>query len=158
MTASSGKEIEVAVSNYSLLHYKALPLEGLCSPLVDRWKHNNMPKPNRDMIDMLKRSIQKDGMRNPLTIEWFDPHWDKPNEGDPSWAVRIGNNRLIALLELGWRGAPALVIVPEGFEAPEGTYEKVAVNSALALFSADHPWWHSYILRDLYPTYVPRCA
>lgn len=146
-------------TRYQLRYYKALPLGGLCSPLLDRWKHNNLPPPNRDMIDMLKRSIEKDGMRNPLTVEWFDPFNDRP-DGDPKWAVRVGNNRLIAILELGQSEAPALVIVPEGVAGPDnaGTYEVIPVVSALALFSAEHPWWHSYILRELYPTYVPRCA
>lgn len=139
---------------FQFRHYKALPLAGLSSPLIDRLGKQNFPARNRMLIDSLKDSIQVNGMRNPLTIEWFDPYDDR-NQTDPSWAVRIGNNRLIALLELGVKTAPALVIVPEGVEGLAGTYERISVDAALGLFSADHPWWHSQILRRMLPTWVP---
>lgn len=144
---------------FQLRYYPSLQLDEVYSPLLDRWRGVGFPHPNRLIVDALKRSIEKDGMRNPLTIEWFDPLDDR-NQTNPTWAVRIGNNRLIAMLELGQSEAPALVIVPHNdvMTPLSGTYEVLPVDSALALFSADHPWWHSYILRDFYPTCVPRCA
>jgi len=139
---------------YELRYYKALPIEGLCSPLMDRLNADTVPPRHRANIDHVKDSIQVNGMRNPLTVEWFAP--DPSREVD--WYVRIGNNRLCALFLLGVKEAPALVIVPEGVEGPSGAYELLSVEAALALFDAEHPWWNSYILRELNPDNVPRNA
>ncbi len=142
-------------TRYELRYYPALPLEGLVSTLADRLP--DIPPHNRELVDGLKESIDRDGLRNPLTVEWFDPYDDR-NNPNPYWSPRIGNNRLVALLELDEVEAPCLVIVPEGVTGPAGTYETLSVDAALALFDATHPWWHSYILRRLKPQLVPRCA
>ena len=140
--------------DYELRYYKALPIEGLCSPLMDRLNSDTVPPRHRANIDHVKDSIQVNGMRNPLTVEWFAP--DPSREVD--WYVRIGNNRLCALYLLGYTTAPCLVIVPVGVQGPAGTYELLSVEAALALFDAEHPWWHSYILRKLNPEQVPEGA
>lgn len=148
---------------YELRYYRELPLEELYSPLLDRLGGAGFPQRNRSLIEGLKDSIQNSGMRNPLTVEWFDPYGEKHR--NPRWSVRIGNNRLIALLELGDAHAPCLVIyphkhAPEGFPvtAPSGSYEVLDFISALALFDASHPWWHSYTLQLYRPDLVPPAA
>lgn len=138
-------------------YYPALSLHMLRSPLLDRYYAATLPPRHREMIAEVGNSINIYGMRNPLTVEWFDPYNDKVNAA-PDWAVRIGNNRLVALVIMGEARAPALVIVPDGVKGPADTYETLTVDAALALFDATHPWWHSYILRDLKPDLVPRCA
>ena len=144
--------------NYELRFYKALSLAGLSSPLIDRLDRlEELPPKTRDLVEHLKDSIQVNGMRNPITVEWFDVYDDR-NQTNPKWAIRIGNNRAIALMELGEMVAPCLVLVPEGVEGPAGTYEEISKDAALALFSADHPWWHSWLLRDMFPNLVPRGA
>lgn len=144
-------------TGYELRYYPALSLHILRSPLLDRYYAETLPPKHHEMIAEVGNSINLYGMRNPLTVEWFDPYNDKINAA-PDWAVRIGNNRLVALIIMGEVTAPALVIVPEGVTGPAGTYETVSVDAALTLFDAAHPWWHSYILRDLKPDLVPRCA
>ena len=141
-------------TRYELRYYRSLPLEGLCSPLLDRIY--DLPPRNAETVERLTESIQVNGMRNPLTVEWFAP--------DPSrevnWYIRIGNQRAAALILMGESHAACLFIVPEGVEGPAYTapYEVLSVDAALALFSADHPWWHSYILRTFRPDLVPPAA
>jgi hypothetical protein len=145
---------------YELRYYPALTIDQVYTPLLSRWKGVGFPQHNRQMVDWLKMSIDKEGLKNPLTVEWFDPWNDteRADEKDKRWSVRIGSNRLIALLELDFKEAPALVIRPHGIAGPEGSYKPLNFQSALALFTADHPWWHSYILRDFCPKMVPKGA
>ena len=146
------------VDKIQLRYYKALPLAGLCSPLIDRLGKAGFPASNRQLIESIKDSIQVNGMRNPLTVEWFDVYNDHEDADNKGWGIRIGNNRAIALMELGEMVAPCLVLVPHGVEGPAGTYESITVEAALTLFSAEHPWWHSQILRHMLPNLVPRGA
>jgi hypothetical protein len=118
--------------------------------------HGFIPEPKRVLVDRVKNSIAKDGMRNPLIIEWFTQ--------DPSlplrWLSTIGNNRYMALQELGVAAVPALVIFPTsvtGVPELSGDYETLDFMSALALFDASHPWWNSAALRGFCPSLVPRC-
>ncbi len=148
---------------YELLYYPALPLEGLGNPLL---RMDKLPDVKRKLVDRVKASMQMEGMRNPLTVEWFG-HNDIGNE--PMWSIRIGNNRHAALLEMGCHNAPALVIVPlveprryDEFQyaanPPSGDYVPVDFMSALALFDASHPWWHSPLLKLWRPDLVPPAA
>jgi len=144
------------VDKIQLRYYKALPLAGLCSPLIDRLNRGeSLPPVNRELVDSLKDSIQVNGMRNPLSIEWFDPYHPRTNP-NPSWSIRIGNNRAVALIELGQTTAPCLVLVPEGVEGPAGTYDEISKDAALALFTADHPWWDSWDMQHMFPNEVPK--
>lgn len=141
---------------FELRYYPALDLTQLYSPLLDRLRGEGLPLTKRVLVEEVKKSIEKDGMRNPLTVEWFAEYQCDPSK--ETWSVRIGNNRLVALLELDRTTAPCLVIVPDGMDGPAGTYETLDFMSALARFDAAHPWWHSYILRLYRPDLVPRAA
>lgn len=96
-------------------------------------------------------------MRNPLTVEWFDPWDDNDSSPNKTWSIRIGNQRAVAALMLGWEEVPALIIAPREIEVLEGC-RPISPDSALALFDASHPWWHSYLLRKYHPNLIPRCA
>ena len=156
-TCSFFHEKLVREQPYRLLYYPDFDIRDLGSPLFNTERAMEVKK---DYIARVRASIEKDGMRNPLTIEWFDPKdGERGKVGrNPGWGVRIGNNRYMALLQMEKFQAPALVIVPDGIPAPGGTYEKLPFMNALALFDAAHPWWHSYILRKYRPDLVPPAA
>lgn len=147
---------------YELRYYPSTSLRSLASPLIHAYKcQREYPPQNIRAIEAIKDSIAREGLRNPLIVEWYNPWEDHPNAKEKFWGVRVGNQRAAALLELDRDVAPALVIVPTNPPIPchlSGTYRVVRFMDALALFDASHPWWHSYILRKYRPDLVPPAA
>lgn len=122
--------------------------------------NGGIPEAKEKLVDRVMQSIARDGMRNPLIIEWMtdDPH--KPVR----WLTSIGNNRWLALDRLGVEGCEALVIHPTVNGEPDtqlpelsGDYEVLPFMAALARFDATYPWWNSHTMRKFCPSLVPRC-
>jgi len=115
-----------------------------------------IPQPKRVLIDRVKQSIACEGVRNPIIVEWFTQDDRYPLR----WLTTIGNNRYIALDELGFESVAALVIWPQHVLTPElsGRYKALDFMTALALFDASYPWWNSATMRSYSPGLVPRCA
>ena len=87
-----------------------------------------------DRFERLKRSIQDEGILNPVMIEYFVK--EKPNgrgHHPLGLAVQVGNNRVCAMDVLGIERGPALFIVPRSVIhlLPEGLYEDVAQDKTL---------------------------
>ena len=119
-----------------------------------------VPRHKRVLVDRVKNSIAQEGMRNPLIVEWY-PRAHPVKQDFPRWLCTIGNNRYVALDELGVEGCEALVLYPEHPKevVPElsGDYEVLSPLAALARFDATYPWWNSHALRKFFPTLVPKC-
>ena len=142
---------------YELRFYPALDLSQVSCTLLDYEKeHGAIPPHKRKLVDRVKGSIAEEGLRNPLIVEWFTQHPDTPLR----WLTTIGNNRYIAMRELGRQHAEALVIHPTGTMVPllSGAYGVLDFLPALALFDATYPWWNSEALRGYAPQLVPRCV
>ena len=148
-------------SPYQFRYYPSFPLmapvgdqvEGLRSPLLTRMRRDDVPPRTRRLITHVRQSIAKEGLKNPLIVEWFDCD-DERNNKNPGWCIRLGSNRAVALIELGELYAPVLLIKPYGVVAPRrntGIYTIKEFESALTLFTADHPWFHSPILKQYIP-------
>ena len=82
------------------LYYAMLPIRklhfGVSRPKSWWDKHPNHVK----MLQQLKKSIQKEGLRNPLTV-------------DSTFTVQVGNQRLQALKDLKIKLAPCIVCTNE---------------------------------------------
>jgi hypothetical protein len=124
-----------------------------CTLYEHREVHGEVPPHKRVLIDRVKNSIAQEGMRNPLIIEWYP-------QDSPRWLCTIGNNRYVALDELGVEGCEALVLYPLREITPplSGHYEVLPFMTALARFDATYPWWNSETMRKFCPPLVPRCV
>lgn len=116
----------------------------------------SIPERKEKLVDRVQQSIARDGMRNPLIIEWMTEDPRKPIR----WLTSIGNNRWLALDRLGVEGCEALVIYPLCEDTPplSGDYEVLPFMAALARFDATYPWWNSETMRKFCPPLVPRCV
>lgn len=112
--------------------------------------NGGIPEAKAKCVNRVKQSIARDGMRNPLIIEWEQGRW----------MVTVGNNRWLALDRLGVEGCEALVIYPLCEPTPtlSGNYEALPFMAALARFDATYPWWNSETMRKFCPPLVPRCV
>ena len=119
-------------------------------------EHGAIPQAKRILVDRVKQSIACEGVRNPIIVEWFTQDDRYPLR----WLTTIGNNRYIALDELGKESVAALILFPTGVGVPplSGRYDVRDFMSALALFDATYPWWNSMAMRGYSPGLVPRCA
>lgn len=150
-------EKNVRAAPYELRYYPDFDYMQVSCTLLEYFeKYHDWPPQKRKLIDRVKASIADEGLRNPLMVEWYtqDPRWPV------RWMTTIGNNRHVALHELGVKGCPALILFPTEMEVPElsGDYEVRSFLSALALFDAAHPWWHSRTMWKFCPSLVPPCA
>lgn len=118
--------------------------------------HGGIPESKAKLVERVKGSIAEEGMRNPLVVEWFTEDPRKPLR----WMVTIGNNRYLAIDELGWETCEAMIVWPTDTVVPElsGDYETLPFLVALAHFDATYPWWNSENFRRAFPTLVPRCV
>lgn len=118
--------------------------------------HGGIPEGKAKLVERVKGSIAKEGLRNPLIVEWFTEDPRKPVR----WMVTIGNNRHMALEDLGMFHVPVLVLFPTSEAVPElsGDYESLPFLTALARFDATYPWWNSATMRSFCPSLTPRCV
>lgn len=117
--------------------------------------------PKRKLVERVRTSIAAEGMRNPLIIEWY-PKAHPVKSDFPRWLCTIGNNRYVALDDLGVKGCEALILYPkhptEIVDELSGDYEVLRPLAALARFDATYPWWNSHALRGVFPSLVPKCV
>jgi hypothetical protein len=136
---------------YTLHYYPSYPLDQL-----DNNKVRNLARilrPNRRNKGMeyvfaegVALSIEEEGLRNPLTIEWFSLIPKEP----PQWTVRTGNNRWLALTHFLMREtAPCLFICPANQKLPPGIAFPKTPAQAVKLFDDQKVWGDSLILRRL---------
>lgn len=142
---------------FQLRFYSALPMDAVSSTLKETLAETGgLPESKARLVKRVKGSIAKEGLRNPFIVEWFTQDPRLPLR----WLVTIGNNRYIAVEELGWTHIPALVLFPTDKQVPElsGDYEVLDFMAALARFDATYPWWNSEAMRRFCPPLVPRCV
>lgn len=142
---------------FSLRFYPAFDIRQVTSSLKESIvQHGGIPERKAPLIERVKGSISRDGLRNPLIVE----HYTQDERYPLRWMVTIGNNRYIALEELGMFHVPVLVLFPTDRAVPDlsGDYEELPFLLALARFDATYPWWNSAALCRFCPPLVPRCA
>jgi hypothetical protein len=136
-----------------------------CTLYEHKQVFGEIPLPKRKLVERVRTSIAAEGMRNPLIIEWY-PKAHPVKSDFPRWLCTIGNNRYVALDDLGVKGCEALVLFPTrptvanpGNPTPlSGDYEVLRPLAALARFDATYPWWNSHALRAVFPSLVPKCV
>jgi hypothetical protein len=112
---------------YTRLFYPEYPLDLLDNNkvrILDRILGGNRRRRSREYNSAwgIAESIKLEGLHNPLTIEWFSVY---PNE-PPTWSVRDGNNRWLALTHfLKRETAPCLFFVLADREPPPGEYKNL---------------------------------
>jgi len=149
-------ERQVRPEPYQLRFYPAFDYRQVSCTLKEfEQDHGGIPEAKAKLVERVKGSIAKEGLRNPLIVEWYTEDPRKPLR----WMVTIGNNRYMALDELGFETAPALILFPTNKTVPElsGDYEVLPFLAALARFDATYPWWNSAAMRGFVPSLVP-CA
>jgi len=148
-------ERQIRPAPFQLRFYSDFDYMQVSCTLLEYYElYHDWPPSKRKLIDRVKSSIADEGMRNPLIVEWYtqDPRWPV------RWMTTVGNNRHVALHELGVKGCPALICFPTSIDTPElsGDYEELSFLAALARFDAAHPWWHSVALKQFAPCLIPK--
>lgn len=154
-------EGQVRAEPYQLRFYPAFDYRQVACTLREYERdHGGIPESKVKFVERVKGSIAKEGLRNPLIVQWYTEDPRKPLR----WMVTIGNNRYVALEELGFETAPTLLIWPTTSDMQplplppiSGDYEELPFLTALALFDATYPWWNSAVMRRFVPHMVPRC-
>lgn len=142
---------------FELRFYRALDMNAVSSTLQETLDEMGaLPEGKERLVERVKGSIEREGLRNPFVVEWFTQDHYTPLR----WLVTIGNNRYVAMKQIGYTVIPALVLFPTEIDVPEltGRYEVLDFMAALARFDATYPWWNSAALRAYCPPLVPRCV
>lgn len=145
---------------YELRFYPAFDYtQARCTLLEHLERFGSLPTLKVPLVARCQASIEKEGMRNPLIIEWYSKSHPMVQE-DWRWLCTIGNNRYVALRNLGVTRCKALILYPTDKQVPplSGDYEVVSFMSALSLFDATHAWWNSQALRSFCPSLAPKCV
>lgn len=136
---------------YTICLYPSYPLAELDNCKIRNIKRILQPKRRVKcgeyrFAEGVARSIEKEGMRNPLTIEWFSVL----PKSEARWSVRTGNNRWLALTHFLKRDtARCLFLVPADREPPPGEHTVLTPAEAVKLFDDKKVWGDSLILRRL---------
>lgn len=138
------------MSDVRILFYRNLELalvahgKEIALDKIRKWNSpHTMKNAECEFIRFVKASIEEEGMRNPLTIEWYD------FDGGVKWAVRTGHNRAASLILLGIEHAKAIVLCPDGVEPPPGDYVELTPEMALCEFGDEQTAYDSELLTDL---------
>lgn len=100
-----------------------------------------------EFVRFIKASIEEEGMRNPLTIEWYD-NLDF-TKGKKRWTVRTGHNRMAALILLDIEYAKAVVLCPDGVEPPPGDYVETTLERVMSEFDDEETMRDSKLFTSL---------
>jgi len=94
------------VDEYRRLYGDEIPVEFLEKFAVDKKEYGEEARAN---VDLLKKQIKKDGIKEPLRLECSGPRLERMNVD----ALLIeGNHRLIAARELGMQRVPVTIVLP----------------------------------------------